>query len=489
METDDGLQYVSSITAAMPSENAVVVAADIYPLAEPDNGARWYVPAGGLVYAVAGPSETEEVGDGRRRAPFPRVTAYLDGTASEEPSALAERELYVFGVAPDGTTVHGDVVRSHQNSYSRIAVQVSGTATVAAADARAFQYGDLVCAQLDTAEMAFKDGDPAFRTGKLVPWKPWLDTDQPKGEIPDRVLDWHIARGLQSFQRAERAGEFLLEEDNPNPHYYNSFGGKTWLTLMKRFNERIDRVAAETGEDIKKIEDPVILAAVGFDRLVTNNYNFVTRSFVQVPNSGNTRRVAFGIFTLFQVLLEKEDKRDVEAYNRMISDFESKAQPASDDDSETMKKLFSEDAPLFYYAVNWNATAIDLGQTVLLSLDLPALPGAVKPDYEYENKTTSRTQWQFEGIKSDWYWAALFVEAAARGPLTVSVDEIGTQRMMQSAQAAYRLLYHPDEMDSLATVAIKWAGKTTLPFGRVLEVGLNELRIDLKPELSIASPY
>ena len=459
--SDDAVTFVSGITAAVPSEHAVVVSADVKPLAELDNPSRWYVPPGGLVFCVdelAGKPEDVEPVLRQRAAAFPKVTAYLDGTGSGGPSAEAERLVYVFGVAPDGTGVSGEVVQTHKQSYSRISVQVSGTCTVAAADAHDFVYGDLVCARLDTAELGFKEADDHFKTGKLVPWEmrprkeAWYD-------CPDKVVVWNLCKGLESLKRCEGVDNFF-NSGTPNVKLNDCWSNATWKLLLDHFNSKYETVYA----GLTTIED---LKAVAFDRHVNVVFNFNEK---KIDDLSSQNIVVPGIFNLVNFVDDLDDARNLAASSN-VDDLWNAFRSEIDSQNGNPLKLAM---PIGFEAAVWNNVAIEKDLFDEGS-DLPPPVGTLAADSVSSGTFVSAAGDSDELKKASsglWFYKALFIEASLRGPLSIepalAADTDGDQ-ITNLVDDAIKLLKSNDDR-TYTKAAVKWSGNTTLPFGRVLEV-------------------
>ena len=458
--SDDAVTFVSGITAAVPSEHAIVVSADVKPLAELDNPSRWYVPPGGLVFAVdelAGKPEDVEPVLRQRAAAFPKVTAYLDGTGSGGPSAEAESLLYVFGVAPDGTGVSGEVVQTHKQSYSRISVQVSGTCTVAAADAHDFVYGDLVCARLETAELGFTEADDHFKTGKLVPWEM-----RPRKEAwincPDTVVVWNLYKGLESLKRCEGVDNFFRSE-TPNVELNDCWSKATWELLLTHFNSKYgtEYPGLTTIEDLK---------AVAFDRHVNVVFDFDEKKIEDVSSQN---RVVPGIFNLVNFVEDWTDARSLAA-SQLVDELWAAFRSEIDSQIGNPLRLAM---PIGFEAAVWYKVATKKNLFVG-GTGLPPPVGTLASSVSSDSFVSApETQNELQKASSGlWFYKALFIEANLRGPLSINPALAGDtegNRIENLVNEAIKLLESNDDR-TYTKAAVKWSGNTTLPFGRVLEV-------------------
>ena len=446
----DSLAYVNAVTASVPAEHAVIVSADILPFKEPENPSRWYVPAGGLVYCVANETVPDTVADSillRRSGGFAKVTAFLEGSSV----ANEEQFVYVFGVAPDGTRVLGEQVLTHKESYSRISVQVSGTTTIAASMAHEFQYGDLICAQIDKPRLGFRDSDVGFQTAEIVKWRRREVEKVDWDKCPENVLLWNLVEGLKSLQTTHPFGPFSRPI---NYKYFGCWSDATWDKLYSYCTKIV------TALDDQPVE---VIKAIAFDRLVPIEIDFADNKLEPLAST----KVAFGFLRLLSEV-------DQETLNDLIRQFKNKV--------ESTDSPFKEATPVLFYASVWNILCLekeDFHSTQFSPYNLPPPVGtAASADTDSDDFYTGDESQQEENLvteRSD-FELALFIEGTLRGPLAINpdlnADDARIDEIINIVKVAADLVDHPnpEEMSKLEIQVTKWAGRTTLPFARVLEV-------------------
>ena len=476
---DDSL-LVDQITRPVAAEAALVVSADIKPLVKPQEGHRWFVPAGGVVFArdpgLDGNRPTGVMDAPGRAGQFPQVTAFLD---EDDVDAHAD-SLFVLGVAPDGTRVTGDEVNRNRHTFSRISVQVAGTCTLAARKTEQFRFGDLVCASLQPSdELRFNGADAGFVTRNLQPWQP-NQTRDPRGNntLSPAAISYNLLYGLRSILAANPDAK-LVEAAPPaagagaapvaafevGTMLQGSWSRKTWMFLRDRFDWPGD-VATNTdtypndqiAESAREIKDDVTeFAGVAFDgdlRAEIKTDADGTEHLDRATASKGTKPGAISLIIADQV------RTIIGRYTKIRDKIGAK-------DSWDCTTTYSQ---------TWRAVA-DAEDNPAGSLTLVPPP----PDVTGRG-VVSLTQANQVNLM-----LCLFYEALGRGPLALT-DDIITDYFAAfrdewratlaeysalvdavaggSAEAAERF---DAEIKTHRRAALRWAGTTTAPFARVLE--------------------
>jgi hypothetical protein len=478
----DETLLVDQITRPVAAEAALVVSADIKPLDQPHDGRRWFVPAGGVVFArdpgLEGNGPTGVMDAPGRAGQFPQVTAFLD---TEDIEAHAD-SLFVLGVAPDGTRVTGDEVNRNRHTFSRISVQVAGTCTLAARKTEQFRFGDLVCASLlNNDALKFRGADAGFVTRNLQPWQP-NQTRSPRSvsKLSPAAIRYNLLHGLQSIVAANSdptgTGTAKLVDDpgaatesafEVAKGLQESWSPATWSFLMARID-----LSRNPGVNFR-IEE---FQGLAFDGPLkgeidaANNY-CITRSTSGSPTTKPG-------FISVRAALEAAAAAPAAAapaaaapdlgilYNEYV-----RVKNANDlDDSFD---------PRSSYGQAWRAVCKDTD-----------LSDATVPEATATG-VVSLTKKNQENLM-----ACLFFEACGRGPLRLPADMVekycsATDGTWKTQLTDYCKMVDAADADAINAeiethrrAALRWAGSTTAPFARVLEVGVNELRVELLAHLS-----
>lgn len=379
---------------SVPQSGSVVVSADIKPLA-PNEDHRWHVPAGAIVFARPG-------GD------FLQVTSHLDGidNTAAGSTGRSEANLQPIGVAVDGTPM-GAVVNANRESFSRISVSVSGTATIAVADASAFSVFDFVACDMRTSDTTFRGADEGFRTANLVKFNPLFVSHpaQDDVDVSEEVLFYSLVRGLESFKKTFPGFDVFTNDPS------SKFGDATYDFLHRWLGDN-DQINDKTLDSFKG----TLFSGDAF----------------------NARGVSKkGIW------FTTETQDTIDAFN-------------ADYGATFADKQLYQMSPELYAREKWRKFAS---------------PGD-------------------GGDEENIYRAvALYAEALYRSPLnilpTVPADDARREKILQMVQEA--LVPDEDRFRHAAIDASKYHGNYTLPFARVLEVGVGQLRVELLAHAGLAA--
>jgi hypothetical protein len=148
-------------------------------------------------------------------------------------------------------------------------------------------------------------------------------------------------------------------------------------------------------------------------------------------------------------------------------------------DVKTKNDLDVSFDPRSMYGQAWRAVCKDI-----------VVPSTIEPE-AYPTTANSRTKENQENLM-----ACLFFEACGRGPLRLPANMVEdycspTNGAWKKLLTKYCTMVDAADADAINAeiethrrAALRWAGSTTAPFARVLEVGVNELRVELLAHLS-----
>lgn len=467
---DDNL-LVDQITRPVAAEAALVVSADIKPLKTPQDGHRWFVPAGGVVFArdpgLDGNGRTGVMDAPGRAGQFPQVTAFLN---AGDVAAHADA-LYVLGVAPDGTRVTGEEVNRNRHTFSRISVQVAGTCTLAARKTEQFRFGDLVCASLlDSDTLEFRGADANFVTRNLQPWQPNQTRLRDNSKPSPAAISYNLLHGLQSIVAANsntRAGAGAAKLVDPAvaatesafevaKGLQESWSRATWLFLMDRIN---------TGGSFSVEE----FEGLAFDGILKGDINGENNK-IQRRTDASTWTPQAGFISVKTALEATAAAGPATALRNLYDKYVTVR------DANELDKSFD---PRSMYGQAWRAVCKDINLSAATAREATAT-GVVS--LTKENQVN--------------LMACLFFEACGRGPLKLPANMVKDYCLNPNGAWKKLLTDYCAMVDEAATdainaeiethrrAALRWAGSTTAPFARVLEVGVNELRVELLAHLS-----
>lgn len=455
---------VDQITRPVAAEAALVVSADIKPLDKPQDGHRWFAPAGGVVFArdpgLDGNGQTAVMDAPGRTGQFPQVTAFLD---DDDIDTHAD-SLFVLGVAPDGTRVTGEEVNRNRHTFSRISVQVAGTCTLAARKTERFRFGDLVCASLIKNKiLKFRGADKAFATRDLEPWQP-DQTREPRSvsTLSAAAISYNLLHGLQSIVAATSDAAVtakLIEPTVPATvgafevakGLQESWSRATWSFLMAR---TVPGVAFSIEEFAGLAFDGLLKGKIspGDNNRITRTNPTIKPGFISVKAALEAAAAAAAAAAPAAAAAAPVavDLNDLYAeYERV----------------KTNNKLDESFDPRSSYGLAWRAVCKDTD-----------LADATDPEAKVGGGVVSLTKENQENLM-----ACLFFEACGRGPLKLPPDMVKdycsddfwkTQLtkycgMVDTSAAATAI---DAEIKKHRRAALRWAGSTTAPFARVLEV-------------------